>query len=105
MNKCSNGEGSWRDLFQGLDPNSTQTREPTTINERGDLAGGQDDMPLDTNKGYEYPEDMISDLTYNNYAFNRDEAPHITPKAWEDIYGPTTMAMEQRYQRETNDES
>ena len=43
---------------------------------------------------------LISDLTYVNYAANRDRAPEITPERWERIYGPTTPAMEARYQRE-----
>ena len=41
-----------------------------------------------------------SELTYLNYAHNRKLSPHISAEQWEPIYGPTTMTMEARYQRE-----
>jgi len=43
---------------------------------------------------------MVSELTYLNYAHNRKLSPHISAEQWEPIYGPTTMTMEARYQRE-----
>lgn len=42
--------------------------------------------------------DLISDLTYRNYSFNRERAPHITPERWAKVYGPGAERMEARYQ-------
>jgi len=43
---------------------------------------------------------FISDLTYLNYQHNRQITPTTTPEQWATIYGPRTMEMEARYQRE-----
>jgi hypothetical protein len=40
---------------------------------------------------------IVADLTYINYAFNRDRSPHITPERWKRIYGPGAERMEARY--------
>lgn len=45
-------------------------------------------------------EELIDDLTYFNYAHNRNLSPHITPESWAKVYGQRTPAMEERYQRE-----
>lgn len=55
---------------------------------------------IPTSNGYQTPDDIVSDLTYRNYAYNRDISPDITPERWEKIYGPVTQAMEKRYQKE-----
>lgn len=44
--------------------------------------------------------DLVSDLTYINYAHNRQISPHISVERWEKVYGPTAPAMEARYQAE-----
>jgi hypothetical protein len=43
---------------------------------------------------------MVSELTYMNYAHNRNISPEITPERWEKVYGPRTPEMELRYQNE-----
>lgn len=43
---------------------------------------------------------LISELTYINYALNRDAAPGVTPERWKKVYGPEVEAMEARYQAE-----
>lgn len=46
------------------------------------------------------PLDVIADLNYRSYAYNRTEAPHITPDSWKKVYGPEVDEMEMRYQVE-----
>ncbi len=40
---------------------------------------------------------LIDDLIYNNYVYNRQRTPDITPEQWKVVYGDTTK-YEQRYQ-------
>ena len=58
---------------------------------------------ISTNNGQMTPEDIVDDLTYINYAFNRDISPTITPEQWAKLYGPSTDKMEHRYQQEIFD--
>lgn len=44
------------------------------------------------------PERIVDYLTYSNYRHNRNIAPHVTVTEWKKLYGPTTDAMEARYQ-------
>lgn len=44
-------------------------------------------------------QELVDELTYRNYMYNRGLAPEITPEQWEDVYGETA-AMEERYQKE-----
>ena len=46
------------------------------------------------------PEKLVDDLIYFNYRHNRTISPEVTPERWEKIYGPNTMAMEERFQAE-----
>ena len=46
------------------------------------------------------PQEFTDALTYANYCHNRQRSPEITPTQWEQVYGPHTAAMEQRFQRE-----
>ena len=46
------------------------------------------------------PKELISELTYSCYRFNRQESPHVTPDQWAKIFGPQTMAMEKRFASE-----
>jgi hypothetical protein len=55
---------------------------------------------IPTNRGMQTPDDIVSDLTFLNYAYNRDRSPEITPERWAKVYGPNTETMEMRYQRE-----
>lgn len=55
---------------------------------------------IPTNRGPMTANAIIADLTYINYAHNRDAAPHITPEGWKKVYGPEVDAMEARYQAE-----
>jgi hypothetical protein len=42
---------------------------------------------------------IVQELTYINYACNRDYAPHVEPERWGRIYGDV-REMEARYQAE-----
>jgi len=44
------------------------------------------------------PQQLIDDLTYANYKYNRQVSPHVT--GWETIFGTKTPIMEARYQAE-----
>lgn len=58
---------------------------------------------IPTNEGHRIPEDIVSDLTYFNYVFNRDRNPEISVDRWAHIYGEyVTKIMERRYQNERN---
>ena len=48
------------------------------------------------------PQDLISELTYANYKYNRQRSPHITPAQWQVVFGEATTRMEARYQRESH---
>lgn len=45
------------------------------------------------------PREIVDELTYRNYAYNREKAPAITPEQWAKVYGDTTT-LETRYQEE-----
>lgn len=42
---------------------------------------------------------LVDELTYINYAHNRNISS-ISPERWATVYGATSAAMEERYQRE-----
>ena len=43
---------------------------------------------------------IVDELTYVNYACNRDAAPHVAPEQWARCGYPNVPAMEARYQAE-----
>lgn len=43
---------------------------------------------------------IVDQLTYINYACNRDASPHITPEQWAKCGYPNVRAMEAQYQAE-----
>lgn len=46
-------------------------------------------------------DELIDELTYINYAHNRDLAPGITPERWKKVYGAEAVEkMEARLQAE-----
>lgn len=47
--------------------------------------------------------ELVDELTYRNYAHNRRISPGVTPERWAKAYGPTSVAMEARYQAEFNE--
>jgi len=47
--------------------------------------------------------ELIDELTYRNYEHNRRISPHVSPKRWAKSYGPSTEAMEERFQREQSE--
>lgn len=55
---------------------------------------------LETNHGPMTPSEIVSDLTYSCYAFNRRNSPSITPERWARIFGPNAAALEARFQKE-----
>jgi len=46
--------------------------------------------------------DVIDELTYRSYRFNRDSSPDVTPEKWGLVFG-NVPEMEARYQREKID--
>lgn len=46
------------------------------------------------------PVELVDELTYINYRHNRQISPHVSPERWAKVYGPTSKAMETRYQGE-----
>jgi len=60
----------------------------------------QMEATLETNHGPMTPAEIVADLTYSCYAYNRTISPDITPERWERVFGSRTMAMEARYQKE-----
>jgi len=47
--------------------------------------------------------DLVNELVYSNYRYNREISPHITPERWEKVYGAPTKELEKRYQKEVAD--
>lgn len=45
-----------------------------------------------------YPN-LIGEMTYISYKYNRERSPNITPEQWRCVFD-NTEAMEERYQRE-----
>ena len=43
---------------------------------------------------------LIDALTYSSYRHNREISPEVTPERWRKVFGPSTDAMEQKYQGE-----
>ena len=44
--------------------------------------------------------ELIDSLTYSSYRHNREISPEVTPERWRKVFGPSTDAMEQKYQGE-----
>ena len=44
--------------------------------------------------------ELIDSLTYSSYRHNREISPEVTPERWQKVFGPSTDAMEQKYQGE-----
>lgn len=44
--------------------------------------------------------ELISELTYSCYRYNRDRSPEITPEGWARVF-PTGPELERRYQEDT----
>jgi hypothetical protein len=43
---------------------------------------------------------IVDELIYQNYKYNRIRSPEILPSQWAKIYGQATFEMEQRFQQE-----
>ena len=50
------------------------------------------------------PTEIVDELTYRNYRYNRRLCPEITAQEWVRVYGPAALTMEGRYQEEVDDE-
>jgi hypothetical protein len=48
--------------------------------------------------------DLINELRYRSYAFNRAHSPEITPTSWKVLLGPDADAWEERYQEERSND-
>ena len=48
--------------------------------------------------------EVIGELTFVNYRFNRERSPDVTPAQWARIY-PDAVALEARYQEEAHHEA
>lgn len=46
------------------------------------------------------PEQIVNELMYRCYEFNRQRNPEITPEQWAAIFGNGVNAMERRFQQE-----
>ena len=46
------------------------------------------------------PIEIVDELTYRSYAFNRQRSPEITPERWEKVFGPSAARMEEKFQNE-----
>ena len=46
--------------------------------------------------------DLVDELIYANYAFNRAQFPQKTVAQWHLVFGEATPSFEQRYQAEQN---
>ncbi len=46
------------------------------------------------------PEKIVNHLIYCSYHHNRKISPHVTPERWAKVYGPNTMVMEAKFQKE-----
>jgi len=57
-------------------------------------------MSLETNQGPKTAQELVGDLTFINYAVNRDLSPDISVERWKAVYGPSVYRMESRYQEE-----
>jgi len=45
------------------------------------------------------PMELVDELTYSSYRYNRQRNPEVTPKQWETIFS-NVEAMEVRFQNE-----
>ena len=45
------------------------------------------------------PTELVDELTYSSYRYNRQRSPGVTPKQWETIFS-NVEAMEARFQNE-----
>lgn len=45
-------------------------------------------------------DELVGELTYGSYAFNRQDSPTTTPQQWKLVYGEAVELMESRYQEE-----
>jgi hypothetical protein len=43
---------------------------------------------------------LVSELTYQNYRFNREQAPEVSPERWANVFGSQAAELEERYQAE-----
>ena len=43
------------------------------------------------------PEEMVDELTYRSYAYNRALSPWVTPEQWALVFGERTWEMEMKY--------
>ena len=53
-------------------------------------------------KGQEFigtPQQLVNELTYTSYKFNRQRSPDLTPDQWTKVY-PNVDRLEARYQQE-----
>lgn len=47
---------------------------------------------------------IIDELTYRSYRWNRQLTPDVKAERWELIFGPQAIDMEARFQRERHEE-
>jgi Zn/Cd-binding protein ZinT len=48
--------------------------------------------------------ELINNLIYRSYAYNRNRTPEITPEQWQGVY-PNTHELERQYQEELRRQS
>ena len=45
--------------------------------------------------------ELVGELTYRNYEFNRKRSPEVTPEQWRSVYGGAVDLLERRYRANT----
>lgn len=55
---------------------------------------------LPTNLGEKSPENLVDELTYQNFRHNVTKNPQISLARWNSVYGAQTLHIIQRFQTE-----
>ena len=58
------------------------------------------EQKIPTSHGMLTPTEIIGDLIYISYRFNRQEAPDTPVKNWECVFGKKVYELEKVYQQE-----
>ena len=51
------------------------------------------------------PSEIVSELTYQSYAHNRQLSPDISPERWAKVFGVGAALMEERFHNERGNEN
>ena len=51
------------------------------------------------------PSEVVDELTYRSYAWNRRRSPGISPERWAKVFGESAAQMEHRFAKEKHGEN